>query len=183
MYFMVTLLDTIYCTIILICIYRSQSVIVSTYKKLSVVINPRKEPKRCRALFPNQTISLSKHCLTLLLYVTTKQYAWWVEERAGRAPMSFRYDFQKNAPMLTTTMAICPHVYNIKIDIRQSTVSNLERQPRILLRRQYSIYIFFLASVWKKKIHHLCLFFVIILLCITTFRKWFLLCVCLSYWH
>ena len=157
---------------------------MSTYKKLSVVINPRKEPKRCRALFPNQTISLSKHCLTLLLYVTTKQYAWWVEERAGRAPMSFRYDFQKNAPMLTTTMAICPHVYNIKIDIRQSTVSNLERQPRILLlRRQYSIYIFFfLASVWKK-IHHLCLLFVIILLCITTFRKWFLLCVCLSYLH
>ena len=123
---------------------------MSTYKKLSVVINPRKEPKRCRALFPNQTISLSKHCLTLLLYVTTKQYAWWVEERAGRAPMSFRYDFQKNAPMLTTTMAICPHVYNIKIDIRQSTVSNLERQPRILLRRQYSIYFFFLSLSLEK---------------------------------
>ena len=65
--------------------------------------------------------------------------------------MSFRYDFQKNAPMLTTTMAICPHVYNIKIDIRQSTVSNLERQPRILLlRRQYSIYIFFLSLNVEK---------------------------------
>ena len=28
-----------------------------------------------------------------------------------RSRSSFRYDFQKNAPMTTTTMAICPHVY------------------------------------------------------------------------
>ena len=43
------------------------------------------------------------------------------------------------------------------------------------------VYIFFL-SLSLEKIYHLCLLFVIILLlCITSFRKWFHLGVCLSY--
>ena len=48
-YFMVTLLDTIYC-VISTYLYIDLNLLlwVHTYKKLSVIINPRKEPKRWR---------------------------------------------------------------------------------------------------------------------------------------